>query len=310
MSTNPSRTLPSLASPFGPSVDRPAGAGPAAASAADAEPPVARAVPRTTTIHGEIRTDEYFWLRNREDPEVLAYLEAENRYTESVMATDGGAAGAAVRRDARADQGDGPLGAGADRRLALLPPHRGRRPVSDLLPPPGGSAETDAAAEEVLLDLNPLAERARLLPARRVRGQSRPPAAGLRGGHQRRGVVHAVRQGAGDRRRCWRRPCSTSRPAWRGPTTAAPCSTSCSTRPAVPAASTATGWATTPPRTRWCTSRPTSRSSSTWRAPGAGPSCCSSSPATRRPRSASPAPTGRTSRSAPSSRAAPASSTR
>jgi oligopeptidase B len=48
-------------------------------------PPVARAVPRVDTMHGEVRVDEYFWLRNREDPEVLAYLEAENRYTETVM---------------------------------------------------------------------------------------------------------------------------------------------------------------------------------------------------------------------------------
>jgi oligopeptidase B len=42
-------------------------------------------VPRVQTVHGESRIDEYHWLRNREDPEVLAHLEAENRYTESVM---------------------------------------------------------------------------------------------------------------------------------------------------------------------------------------------------------------------------------
>ena len=48
-------------------------------------PPVARAVPKVHTVHGEVRVDEYFWLRNREDPEVIAYLEAENRYTEGVM---------------------------------------------------------------------------------------------------------------------------------------------------------------------------------------------------------------------------------
>jgi oligopeptidase B len=52
---------------------------------ADAEPPLARAVPRVHTIHGESRIDEYFWLRNREDPAVLAHLEAENRYTDRVM---------------------------------------------------------------------------------------------------------------------------------------------------------------------------------------------------------------------------------
>ena len=42
-------------------------------------------MPRASTIHGETRVDEYFWLRNREDPEVLAYLAAENAYTEAMM---------------------------------------------------------------------------------------------------------------------------------------------------------------------------------------------------------------------------------
>src|SRR5262249_58767549 len=32
------------------------------------------------------RVDDWFWLRNRDDPEVLAYLEAENAYTRGVMA--------------------------------------------------------------------------------------------------------------------------------------------------------------------------------------------------------------------------------
>ncbi len=58
--------------------------------ATEPEPPRARAVPRVHTIHGESRIDEFFWLRNREDPDVLTHLEAENRYTERVMRhTDG-----------------------------------------------------------------------------------------------------------------------------------------------------------------------------------------------------------------------------
>ena len=47
--------------------------------------PVARVVPRVETVHGETRVDDYFWLRDRTDPEVLAYLDAENRYTRAVM---------------------------------------------------------------------------------------------------------------------------------------------------------------------------------------------------------------------------------
>jgi len=48
-------------------------------------PPSARAIPTTQTVHGETRIDEYHWLRHRDDPEVIAYLEAENGYTRDVM---------------------------------------------------------------------------------------------------------------------------------------------------------------------------------------------------------------------------------
>ncbi len=49
-------------------------------------PPVAKTVPKESTVHGETRVDNYFWLRDRTDPEVVQYLEAENQYTEAVMA--------------------------------------------------------------------------------------------------------------------------------------------------------------------------------------------------------------------------------
>jgi len=50
-------------------------------------PPVARVAPKVDTLHGEIRVDDYFWLRDdaRKDPEVIAYLEAENAYTKAMM---------------------------------------------------------------------------------------------------------------------------------------------------------------------------------------------------------------------------------
>ncbi|MCZ6704445.1 MAG: S9 family peptidase [Bacteroidetes bacterium] len=53
---------------------------------ASMEPPVAKTKPVTLEMHGDVRTDEYFWLREREDPEVVAYLEAENEYTEAMTA--------------------------------------------------------------------------------------------------------------------------------------------------------------------------------------------------------------------------------
>jgi oligopeptidase B len=46
---------------------------------------MAPVIPRGETVHGELRVDDYFWLRDRSNPDVLAYLEAENRYTASVM---------------------------------------------------------------------------------------------------------------------------------------------------------------------------------------------------------------------------------
>ena len=49
-----------------------------------ATPPEAKKVPKTTTIHGENRVDDYFWLREKKDPAVIAHLEAENAYTAAV----------------------------------------------------------------------------------------------------------------------------------------------------------------------------------------------------------------------------------
>ena len=47
--------------------------------------PVAKKVPHSLETDGHSRIDDYYWLREREDAEVLAYLEAENAYTDSVM---------------------------------------------------------------------------------------------------------------------------------------------------------------------------------------------------------------------------------
>lgn len=63
------------------------GPGPASGEpgAGEARPPVAKKVPRKTTIQGETLTDNYFWLRDKASPEVKDYLEAENAYTTAVM---------------------------------------------------------------------------------------------------------------------------------------------------------------------------------------------------------------------------------
>jgi oligopeptidase B len=50
----------------------------------DIAPPMARVVPKADTLHGDVRIDNYFWLRERSSPEVIQYLEAENQYTEAM----------------------------------------------------------------------------------------------------------------------------------------------------------------------------------------------------------------------------------
>ncbi|MFC3993614.1 S9 family peptidase [Actinoplanes siamensis] len=51
-----------------------------------AGPPAARLAPSERVHHGDTVTDEYAWLMNKEDPETIAYLEAENAWTERATA--------------------------------------------------------------------------------------------------------------------------------------------------------------------------------------------------------------------------------
>lgn len=46
-------------------------------------PPVAKKVPYERAHHGDVFVDNYEWLRDKEDSEVIAHLEAENAYTEA-----------------------------------------------------------------------------------------------------------------------------------------------------------------------------------------------------------------------------------
>lgn len=48
-------------------------------------PPKAKIVPKELEIHKDIRTDDYFWLNDRENPEVIEYLNAENTYCDEMM---------------------------------------------------------------------------------------------------------------------------------------------------------------------------------------------------------------------------------
>ena len=63
----------------GDGTDQAAGAGSAV------EPPVAQVIPEQIETHGHTRIDNYYWLNQRENPEVIEYLEAENAYTDALM---------------------------------------------------------------------------------------------------------------------------------------------------------------------------------------------------------------------------------
>jgi oligopeptidase B len=56
------------------------------ASNPHAQPPIARRDPTPTTLHGVTLLDDYRWMRDKDSPEVIAYLEAENAYTAAFMA--------------------------------------------------------------------------------------------------------------------------------------------------------------------------------------------------------------------------------
>ena len=56
-----------------------------ATGAPSLSPPLARREPVETVLHSDRRVDHYAWLRQKENPEVLAYLEAENAYTDAIL---------------------------------------------------------------------------------------------------------------------------------------------------------------------------------------------------------------------------------
>jgi oligopeptidase B len=47
-------------------------------------PPIAKVVPASLEAHGHVRTDNYYWLNERDNPDVMAYLEAEKQSGKSV----------------------------------------------------------------------------------------------------------------------------------------------------------------------------------------------------------------------------------
>ena len=49
------------------------------------KPPIAKRIPHPHELHGDVREDDYYWLKDRNNPEVIHYLEDENRYYDEIM---------------------------------------------------------------------------------------------------------------------------------------------------------------------------------------------------------------------------------
>ena len=133
-----------------------------APAAGPGDPPMAAARPHELETHGEVRVDEYYWLREREDPEVIAYLEAENEYLGGVMAHTEELQetlfeeirGRIVEDDSSVPYRDGDYWYYTRYEEGKQYPIHCRRPADgDAF---GGAA--DPAAEEVLVDVNEIAE--------------------------------------------------------------------------------------------------------------------------------------------------------
>src|SRR5262249_19889017 len=122
-------------------------------------PPVAKQVEHVSLWHGEKVTDPSFWLREKSNPDVIRYLEAENAYTEA-MTRDLKPFADALYREmlGRIQQTDlsVPTRRGAYFYYSRM--QEGKQyPIQCRKKMAGDSSLDEKAAEEVLLDLNELA---------------------------------------------------------------------------------------------------------------------------------------------------------
>ena len=52
----------------------------------ETSPPTCEKKPKLLSIHNDDRLDDFYWLKDRENPSVIEYLKKENSYTKSMMA--------------------------------------------------------------------------------------------------------------------------------------------------------------------------------------------------------------------------------
>jgi oligopeptidase B len=123
-------------------------------------PPCARAERTEHRIHGHVLADDYAWLRQKDSPETLAYLNAENAYTKAVMAPTAGLqkqlydemVSHIKETDVSVPFLDGAF-------WYYSRTEQGRQYPIYCRKPAHGPVLDDTAPEEILLDINALAEK-------------------------------------------------------------------------------------------------------------------------------------------------------
>ena len=125
-------------------------------------PPTAERRPHVREHHGDRVEDPYAWMRDLEDPALLAHLEAENAYAEARTEHLAPLRSRDRRGDPLAGEGDRPVGARRERAVVVLRPHRARAsstprrcraPLAD--PAERPDPEADAVpGEQVVVDGN------------------------------------------------------------------------------------------------------------------------------------------------------------
>ena len=215
------------------------------------EPPVADRRPHSYSHHGVTIEDPYHWLKDPgypqvDDPHVLAYLEAENAYFESMMAPRGELVDTLfeeIKARQKPDDSGVPFKDGDWHYQVAF---RGRRAVPHLAAL-AGARRRDAGLSR-RKRRNPVERtgaggRARVLPARRTVGKSRRRPARLQHRYRRLGALPAVRQGPELRASCWRMRSKTLWAARSGRRTIRRCCTWSWTRTGVPTRCAGTFWA-------------------------------------------------------------------
>ena len=124
------------------------------------QPPVAGRRPHTVEWHGERVEDPWFWLREKSDPEVIRYLEAENAYLKaSTVAEEEFGDRLYAEMLGRIQQTDLTVPLLRGRHAYYSRTEEGRQYAIHCRKASGVDGEmTDGSVEEVLLDLNQLAE--------------------------------------------------------------------------------------------------------------------------------------------------------